>query len=109
MNKASTQQLQAQLEERKTLLLKRMSSVKKDITKEHSADWSEQAQERQNDEVLDAIGNESRNELGQINRALERIESGDYTLCSNCGEGINIKRLEAVPYTNLCIKCAQNG
>lgn len=99
--------VKVQLEARKALLLKRISSVKKDITKEHSADWSEQAQERQNDEVLEAIGNESRNELAQINRALDRMDAGDYTICSNCGEEISIKRLQAVPYTDLCIRCAE--
>ena len=41
------------------------------MIQEHSADWSEQAQERQNDEVLEAIGNESQHELTQINVALE--------------------------------------
>jgi RNA polymerase-binding protein DksA len=95
------------LEERREVLMERISRVKTGMTEEHSADWSEQAQERQNDEVLEAIGNESRNELTQINQALGRIESGDYTNCSHCGEGISLKRLEAVPYTHFCINCAE--
>lgn len=95
------------LEQRKEDLMQRISSVKTGMTAEHSADWSEQAQERQNDEVLEAIGNESRNELAQINKALERMDSGDYTSCSHCGEDISLERLEAVPYTHLCINCAE--
>jgi RNA polymerase-binding transcription factor len=95
------------LEERRDVLMQRISRVKIGMKAEHSADWSEQAQERQNDEVLEAIGNESRSELTQINRALERIESGDYTTCSNCGEDIAMKRLEAVPYAHFCINCAE--
>ena len=95
------------LEERKTVLLQRISRVKTGMTAEHSADWSEQAQERQNDEVLEAIGNESQHELSQINLALERIESGDYASCTDCGEDISLKRLEAVPYTHFCINCAE--
>lgn len=95
------------LEQRKGVLLQRISRVKHGITQEHSADWSEQAQERQNDEVLEAIGNESQHELSQINVALERIKSGDYTSCTDCGEDISLKRLEAVPYTHLCINCAE--
>lgn len=95
------------LEERREVLMQRISRVKTGMQAEHSADWSEQAQERQNDEVLEAIGNESRNELTQINQALERMESGDYTHCSNCGEDISLKRLEAVPYTHRCINCAE--
>lgn len=95
------------LEQRKSVLLQRLSRVKSGMIQEHSADWSEQAQERQNDEVLEAIGNESQHELTQINVALERIESGDYTSCTDCGEEISLKRLEAVPYTHLCINCAE--
>ena len=99
--------IQNKLEERKDILLQRTSCVKHDISQEHSADWSEQAQERQNDEVLEAIGNESQHELTQINITLERITSGNYMSCTECDEGISIQRFEAVPYTHLCINCAE--
>lgn len=108
MNNAPLKEIEARLKGRQSDLLVRLERVKKDVTSEHSADWSEQAQERQNDEVLEAIGNESRSELNKINRALERIQAGDYTTCSQCGEDINLKRLDAVPYTDLCIRCASH-
>ncbi len=101
--------IREQLEERKNVLMKRISNVKTDISKEYSADWSEQAQERQNDEVLEAIGIETRNELIQINQALQRIESGEYMHCSNCGKLILLERLKTIPYTDLCIQCADKG
>lgn len=107
MNNSELIGIKKSLESRRDVLMQRISRVKTGMTAEHSPDWSEQAQERQNDEVLEAIGNESRNELTQINQALERMESGDYTRCSNCGEDISLKRLEAVPYTHLCINCAE--
>ena len=98
--------IKEELVRRRDALMQRIARVKKDMVQGHSADWSEQAQERQNDEVLEAIGNESRNELAQLNRALERIENETYTTCSQCGEPISVKRLQAVPYTSLCIGCA---
>ena len=98
--------IEAELIQRRDSLMERISRVKINMVQEHSADWSEQAQERQNDEVLEAIGNESRNELNQINHALERIENGEYSTCSECGDEISLERLQAVPYTNLCIGCA---
>ncbi len=107
MNQAVIEQIEAKLRERKNALLARIAEVKQDLRSEHSADWSEQAQERQNDEVLDAIGNESRQELNDVSLALERIADGEYTICAECGDDINIERLKAVPYTNLCIKCAE--
>jgi DnaK suppressor protein len=37
--------------------------------------------------------------------AVERIRSGEYGTCENCGEPIHAKRLEAVPWATLCIGC----
>lgn len=109
MNDSALQSIKDRLIERQQQLLVRIEQVKKDVTGEHSADWSEQAQERQNDEVVEAIGNESRQELKRVTHALERIASGEYSQCSSCGAEINIKRLEAVPDTDLCISCASHA
>ena len=98
--------IRQQLNTRQTELADRLSSLKADAAQAHSRDWEEQAQERENDEVIEALGNEARQELSLVNRALERIESGTYNLCSQCGEEIALQRLRAVPYTNRCISCA---
>ena len=44
--------------------------------------------------------------LENIEAALERIEDGTYGLCEECGVKIPKKRLEAIPYTSMCVKCA---
>ncbi|MDX1456069.1 MAG: TraR/DksA family transcriptional regulator, partial [Marinobacter sp.] len=69
-------------------------------------DFAEQAVETQNDEVVDGLEAESRAELAQVNHALERIESGDGDDCERCGEPIDPRRLQILPYTTLCVKCA---
>lgn len=46
--------------------------------------------------------------LGHIERALERIENGEYGLCRSCGQPIAFARLEAVPHATLCIQCKSN-
>lgn len=109
MNDAVFQDIENHLKARQSELLIRLEKVKKDVTAEHSPDWSEQAQERQNDEVLEAIGNESRDELNKVSLALERLASGDYATCSRCGGEIALERLKAVPYTSLCIVCANKA
>ncbi len=45
--------------------------------------------------------------LGAIELALERIEGGTYGQCDECGSAIPKTRLNAIPYTPFCIKCAQ--
>ena len=43
--------------------------------------------------------------LESIERALERIEDGRYGVCTSCGTLIEKGRLEAIPFTQLCISC----
>lgn len=37
--------------------------------------------------------------------ALEKIESGDYGVCEECGDDIRFERLKARPTAELCISC----
>lgn len=43
--------------------------------------------------------------LKKTDAALDRIKSGTYGTCEECGEEIEIKRLVARPVTTLCIDC----
>jgi DnaK suppressor protein len=43
--------------------------------------------------------------LAQVDAALVRLENGTYGKCVRCGQDINPKRLEALPYATLCINC----
>jgi DnaK suppressor protein len=45
--------------------------------------------------------------LDKIDKALVKIEAGDFGICEGCSERIATKRLEARPETNLCIKCKE--
>ena len=72
-------------------------------------DFAEQATQRENDDVLNALNQESRQIVSQINGALHRIETGDYGICTECGAEISEGRLEIMPYAALCIKCAEKS
>jgi len=41
----------------------------------------------------------------KMREAIERIDSGTYGICEECGENIGVKRLMARPVTTLCIEC----
>ncbi len=45
--------------------------------------------------------------LSRIELALERIEDGSYGRCAQCDGVISKARLNAIPYTSVCIKCAE--
>ena len=44
--------------------------------------------------------------LGMIEQALERVESGTYGTCEECQGMIPKARLDALPHTPVCVKCA---
>ena len=46
--------------------------------------------------------------LDKIQKALEKIDSGSFGVCDECGEKISVKRLEARPETTLCIRCKED-
>lgn len=48
-----------------------------------------------------------RTRLRQIKEALAKIDDGTYGVCENCGREIDIARLEAIPYTLFCLRCAE--
>jgi DnaK suppressor protein len=85
----------------------RIDAIDRDIRHEGmSADWTEQASERENDEVLDSLGNSSEQELAMIKFALLRIDNGNYFHCDQCGDDIPPARLELLPFTAHCVNCA---
>jgi len=43
--------------------------------------------------------------LAKITLALQKIETGEFGKCVNCGEDIGVKRLRARPVAELCIDC----
>lgn len=45
--------------------------------------------------------------LEQVEHALDRIRSRTYGACEDCGGIIAKKRLEAIPFAALCIRCAE--
>lgn len=47
--------------------------------------------------------------LGAIEAALEKIEDGVFGACDDCESPISKARLQAIPYANLCIRCAQKS
>ena len=40
-----------------------------------------------------------------VNEALERIKDDSYGICVHCGESIQPKRLDAVPWAPYCVRC----
>lgn len=98
--------IRAVLEHRSGLLQQRLEQIKSDISRSHSSDWSEQAQERENDEVLNQLGHSVEREIREIAKALQRLENGSYGHCLECDKPIAMGRLKIKPEASFCTYCA---
>ncbi len=94
------------LENRRAELLGELHEIEDALDDPTPKDWEDAAQERQGDEVLEALGVHDLAEVRQIDAALGRIEEGSYGVCMKCGEEISEARLEALPATPFCKNCA---
>ena len=52
-----------------------------------------------------SIQNNVRDLIDQMNRAIQRIEDGNYGTCERCGNPIEAARLKALPHALLCMDC----
>ncbi len=95
-----------QLEARMAELTGRLTRIEGELDQPVSENFSEQAIEREGEEVLEDLGAASLREVRMIEAALDRIANGTYGICARCGEAIGEDRLDVVPATPLCRDCA---
>ncbi len=95
-----------QLENKKAELEGRLERITANVRRTLENDSKERAKQLEDNEVVDALGNEAREELAKISAALSRMESGEYGLCTECGMPVAVERIKAYPYASECIDCA---
>lgn len=76
----------------------------KDST-EYRGDNYDIASSERDRELSYMLGDRERKKVRQIDNALLKIKEGSYGICDECGEPISKKRLQIIPYSNLCINC----
>jgi DnaK suppressor protein len=54
-----------------------------------------------------SLANGIRERVTQVERALERLDEGNYGWCERCGDPIPVERLAAFPSATLCVTCKQ--
>jgi DnaK suppressor protein len=97
-------------------LVSRRSDIRKKLAEEldglrnlkgadAGGDPADVAFESGSEEMASQLAELDARELHQIDRALLRLKQGTYGNCESCGCKIPIGRLNALPYTTLCIAC----
>ena len=99
--------LKQQLEQKKEELTIRLERITANLRRGYHADSKERAKELEDSEVVDALGNEARAEIGKISAALQRMKVGEFGVCVECGAEIERGRIEAYSYARECIDSAR--
>lgn len=94
------------LANRRNELLRRLTAIEQDLEQPRNPDDEDRATERNNDEVLDGLGQTGQRELLAIDAAIQRLEKGSFGICVKCGAEIEEQRLDIVPHTPFCQSCA---
>jgi RNA polymerase-binding transcription factor DksA len=74
---------------------------------EQNTDWLDQAAYKSRVNLLDGLSDWYATEIGQIDKAIERIESNCYGVCAACHEAIEAALLETAPESELCGACQE--
>ncbi|ELA09723.1 TraR/DksA family transcriptional regulator [Moraxella macacae 0408225] len=69
--------------------------------------WDDQAVSATENDMRKNLLLEAEYNLDLVNSALMRLENDSYGICSDCGEDIEEKRLDIVPYATKCMTHAK--
>ncbi len=84
------------------------SSLKKEMLSDCCClDTNEKECPGKNRSQLQAQAEKERQMTGDINRALSRIERGEYGICEACKRSVGLRHLENFPAARFCFKCMQ--
>jgi RNA polymerase-binding protein DksA len=107
-------ELRQLLERERRKLVRRLRRFNEDVAEmaetgfsQHMAEAASASAER---EKAFMMAGEEGERLVRVDRALDRLtrEPESYGLCRTCGAEIAFARLEAIPYTDLCIACKRS-
>jgi DnaK suppressor protein len=110
MDKKKLDSFRKRLEERQQSLRKTVSRTEEDgriADQDTAQDIADRAASSYTKEFLFSQSNNDRQLLQMVETALLRIREGVFGECVSCGNEINAKRLEAVPWTRYCIECQE--
>lgn len=87
------------------MTLRHLENEQKQV--DRNTDWLDQAAYENRVNLLDRLSDWYATEIGQIDKAIERIETNRYGVCIACHEAIDAARLETAPEAEFCSACQE--
>ena len=110
MDKKKLETFKKRLETRQQELRRMVTRTEQDgrtVDEDSAQDIADRAASSYTKEFLFSQSNNERALLQMVDTALVRMREGSFGECVSCGNEINAKRLEAVPWTRHCIECQE--
>ncbi len=104
MSKQRLERIRAELQQKLRGLTGRPVSAT-DLVKERSTDLIDEVQAEMSVALAVSTVNIDWVTAKAVAAALDRITTGDYGICEGCADAISEKRLEAIPWAALCVRC----
>lgn len=73
--------------------------------KQEGMDTYDLASEERDREISFILTDREREKVQAIQEALDRVDGGSYGICESCDSEIAPARLNAMPFTRLCVNC----
>jgi DnaK suppressor protein len=77
------------------------------ISYQRTPEAEEEAQRTAEQDMAVQDRNRTVEMLRQIRAALDRIKDGSYGTCASCEQEIELKRLNAIPWAEYCVRCQE--
>ncbi len=111
MTTANYKIIKLRLEKEKKRLLEQLEQIRSSGPTENRREGSpfgkreEEATETAELENRMALEKRTLGQLAEVEYALAKFDKGTYGICENCGQTIDVDRLEALPQATLCMAC----
>lgn len=110
MKKSDLKRFKKILEARKEEIISQAATAKEPVysfNEEDLLDEVDLASTESDQNMSIRLRDRERTLLRKIEKALTKIGNGEYGICESCGEEIGMRRLQARPVTDLCIRCKE--
>ena len=110
MNRNTLASFRAKLEEIRFAIMgevKGYHKIKKDGLSEQVADIADDAAQSYNRQLMMELGKQGWKKLRLVEEAIEKMDDGQYGICSECQEPIPEARLKVIPFAEHCINCLE--
>lgn len=95
------------LQEREQIVgeVKQICESSQEMGQDGTQDIGDEASNIYNKQILLSLNENERIRLQEVDEALDRIASGAYGICEECGGPISLKRIEVRPVAKYCVPC----